>query len=73
MDSRVIQSGDVVHIAYEEYWKRKKTHVVNGNMLAHHTEWGLSSINKYNQTTNMYELMVVDPHVYMLKCIEYGW
>ena len=73
MDFRVVQAGDRVCIAYEEYWKRKRTSGITGNMLAHHTEWGLASINKYNQTTDAYELMVVDPQVYMLKCIEYGW
>jgi hypothetical protein len=75
MDSKakVVKAGDLVHIEYDEYWDRKKTLNIQGNMLAHHTAWGLASINKFNPTTNMYELMVVDPHVYMMKCIEYGW
>ena len=73
MDSRVVQAGDTVCIEYMEYWSRKRIAMTEGNMLAHHTEWGLASINKYNQATSMYELTVVDPYVYMLKCIEYGW
>lgn len=73
MDSKVVQAGDVVRIEYSEYWNRKRDHVTQGNMLKHHTEWGLGPINKYDPSTNMYEIMVVDPHVYMLKCIEYGW
>lgn len=73
MDSRAVQVGDLVRIAYEEYWKRKQTSEVEGSMLAHHVAWGLSPINKYHQTTDTYEFMVMDPHVYMLKCIEYGW
>jgi hypothetical protein len=73
MDSRVVQVGDVVLIEYQEYWSRKRKHDTQGNMIKHHTEWGLGPINKYNHTTSTYELMVFDPHVYMLKCIEYGW
>lgn len=73
MDSRAIHVGDVVYIVYEEYWSRKRKHDTTGNMLKHHTEWGLGPINKYHHDTNVYELMVVDPHIYMLRCIEYGW
>jgi hypothetical protein len=73
MDSRVVQAGDVVLIEYQEYWSRRRKHDTQGNMIKHHTEWGLGPINKYNQSTNTYELMVVDPRMYMLKCIEYGW
>ena len=73
MDSRAIHAGDVVYIVYEEYWSRKRKHDTTGNTLKHHTEWGLGPINKYHHDTHVYELMVIDPHVYMLKCIEYGW
>ena len=72
MDSRTDQ-GDIVIMKYEKYWNRRVKHPTEGNMLKHHTEWGLGPIVKYDATTNTYQLLVVDPHARMLKCIEYGW
>lgn len=73
MDSKLLRVGDQVRMSYDEYWRRKKHVATEGNMLAHHTAWGLASINYYDALTQEYVLTVMDPHKYMMKCIEYGW